>query len=112
MLIITPPLYCGRAKTINEISYADDQGVMQFLLRSLLAGAFKFDARGSQVLPKSMLKHFRQNLNFMSTLVCIGYGFGDLHINAVLREWLEFRSTAGSKSSAQSHKKCPRSCCI
>jgi hypothetical protein len=39
-----------------------------------------------------MLKHFRQNLNFVSTLVCIGYGFGDLHINAVLREWLEFTS--------------------
>ena len=36
---------------------------MQFLRRSLLAGAFKFDARGSQVLPRSMLKHFRENLN-------------------------------------------------
>src|SRR5262249_17836922 len=28
--------------------------------------------------------------SFVSTLVCIGYGFGDLHINTVLREWLEF----------------------
>jgi hypothetical protein len=82
----------GRAKTINEISYADDQGVMQFLRRSLLAGAFKFDERGTQVLPRSMLKHFRQNLNFVSTLICIGYSFSDLHINAVLREWLEFGS--------------------
>lgn len=80
----------GKAKTINEISYADDQGIMQFLRRTLLAGAFKFDVRGSQVLPKSMLRHFRQNLNFVSTLVCIGYSFGDHHINAVLREWLEF----------------------
>ena len=63
---------------------------MQFLRRSLLAGAFKFDARGSQVFPESMLKHFRENLNFVSTLVCIGYGFGGLHINTVLRQWLEF----------------------
>jgi hypothetical protein len=80
----------GRAKAINENAYADDQGVMQFLRKSLLAGAFKFDAKGSQVLPKRMLKYFHENLNFVSTLVCIGYGFGDLHINAVLREWLEF----------------------
>jgi hypothetical protein len=80
----------GRAKATNEICYPDDQGVMQFLRRSLLAGAFKFDERGQQVLPKRMLKHFRQNLNFVTTLVCIGYGFGDLHINVALKEWLEF----------------------
>jgi hypothetical protein len=80
----------GRAKALNEICYPDNNGVMQFLRKSLLAGAFKFDARGHQVLPKSMLKHFRENLNFVTTLVCIGYGFGDLHINVVLREWLEF----------------------
>jgi hypothetical protein len=79
----------GKVKTINEIAYADDQGLMQFLRRSLLAGAFKFDARGCQVLPKSMLKHFRENLNFVTNLVCIGYGFGDVHVNTVLREWLE-----------------------
>ncbi len=79
----------GKVKTINEIAYADDEGVMQFLRRSLLAGAFKFDARGNQVLPKSMVKHFRENLNFVTTLVCVGYGFGDVHVNTVLREWLE-----------------------
>ena len=82
----------GRAKAINEITYTDDTGEMQFLRRSLLAGAYKFDARGSQILPQSMLKHFRQSLNFVSRLVCIGYGFGDLHINGVLRDWLEFSS--------------------
>lgn len=37
-----------------------------------------------------MLKPFRENLNFLTTLVCIGYGFGDLHINIIIREWLEF----------------------
>jgi hypothetical protein len=85
------PGYPGvRAKAANEICYPDEQGVMQFLRRSLLAGAYKFDARSQQVLPKSMLKHFRENLNFVTTLVCIGYGFGDLHINLVIREWLEF----------------------
>jgi hypothetical protein len=82
----------GKVKALNEIAYADEQGEMQFLRRSLLAGAFKFDARRDQVLPKSMLKHFQQNLNFVTTLVCIGYSFGDVHVNTVFREWLELSS--------------------
>ena len=80
----------GRAKRINEIIYADDAGEMQFLRRSLLAGAYKFDARANQHLPKSVMKHFRQNLNFVSDLIAIGYSFGDAHINQAIREWLEF----------------------
>ena len=80
----------GRFAALNEIAYGDDDGVMQFLRRTLLAGAFKFDVRRSQVLPVRLLEHFRANLNFVERLVCIGYGFGDLHINTVLREWLDF----------------------
>ena len=76
----------------NEIIYADNSGEMQFLRRSLLAGAYKFDHRHSQVIPNEMLNYFRTNLNYLTTLVCIGYGFGDLHINQVIRDWLEFSS--------------------
>jgi hypothetical protein len=90
LFYLLPGASGGKAKGTNQITYADDEGVMQFLRRSLLAGAFKFDARGTQVLPMSMLKHFRDNLNFLTTLVCIGYGFGDIHINLVLRDWLAF----------------------
>ena len=75
----------------NEIVYADEKGEMQFLRRSLLAGAYKFNPRTSQVLPLPLLKHFRSNINFLQSLVCIGYGFGDSHVNQVIREWLEFR---------------------
>jgi hypothetical protein len=82
----------GRVKATNEIAYADDSGVMQFLRRSLLSGAYKFGTRSHQVLPKSMLRHFQANLNFVTNLICIGYGLGDLHINAIIREWLEFTS--------------------
>jgi hypothetical protein len=82
----------GRFKTTNEINYMDEQGVMQFLRRSLLAGAYKFHPNRSQVLPKSMLRHFRENLNFVTNLICIGYSFGDLHINTAMREWLEATS--------------------
>lgn len=87
-------LYNGIAsekiKATNEIAFADDTGEMQFLRRSLLAGAYKFHDRKDQVLPKQFLKHFRSNINFVSKLIIIGYGFGDLHINQVIREWLEF----------------------
>jgi hypothetical protein len=85
-----PSFLGGKARTINEITYADDTGEMQFLRRSLLAGAYKFDTRQLQVLPMGMLNAFRVNLNFVTKLVCIGYGFGDHHINLVMREWLEF----------------------
>ena len=102
----------ARANTTNEIAYADDDGEMQFLRRSLLAGAFKFDARGQQVLPLSMLKHFRQNLNFVTNLVCIGYSFGDVHINAVLREWLNSRRTGASKWSIRRFETFRRFSCI
>ncbi len=79
----------GRANTMNVITYADDQGIMQFLRQSLLAGAYKFDKRFSQTLPMSMMKHFQDNINFVTHLVCIGYSFGDVHVNQVIREWLE-----------------------
>jgi hypothetical protein len=82
----------GRVNTTNEIAYADQSGEMQFLRRSLLAGAYKFDTRRSQVLPHAILRQFEVNINFVSRLVCVGYGFGDLHINSVIRQWLEFTS--------------------
>jgi len=80
------------ARTINEITYADEVGEMQFLRRSLLAGAFKFDNRFSQVLPFRILDNFKSCIERVSKLVCIGYGFGDAHINGIIRTWLE-RST-------------------
>ena len=73
----------------NEIVYADETGEMQFLRRSLLAGAYKFNPKTSQALPLPLLNHFRSYINFLQSLVCIGYGFGDNHINQVMREWLE-----------------------
>ena len=76
-------------KATNEITYADETGMMQFLQRSLMVGAHKFDNRHGQVLPKGFLKQFESKINFVSTLICIGYGFGDMHINRVLRDWLE-----------------------
>lgn len=98
----------GRARGINEIIYADDTGEMQFLRRSLLAGAYKFDARANQHLPKSVMKHFRQNLNFVSDLVAVGYSFGDAHINQAVREWLEFSADRHLEIVAPSIAERPR----
>ena len=77
-------------RATNEIAYADQSGELQFLRRSLLAGVFKFDSRRTQVLPKRLLEHFGSYLNYITTLVCIGYGFGDDHVNLIIRDWLEF----------------------
>jgi hypothetical protein len=98
----------GRAKGVNEIIYADDAGEMQFLRRSLLAGAYKFDARANQTLPKSLLKHFRQNMNFVTELVCIGYSFGDVHINLAIRDWLEFSADRRLEIVAPGIEEIPR----
>ena len=77
----------GSITARNEIIYADESGEMQFLRRSLLVGAHKFDQNHSQVIPNEMLGYFSTNLNYLTTLACIGYGFGDQHINQVVREW-------------------------
>lgn len=77
------------ANVINQIAYADAQGEMQFLRRSILAGAFKFNARVQQVLPHRVLDEFRLRIGHLQRLVAIGYGCGDDHINTVVREWLE-----------------------
>ncbi|WP_333612703.1 hypothetical protein [Brevundimonas bullata] len=79
----------GQFRVLNEIAYANDAGEMQFLRRTLLAGAFKFDTRSNQVLPRQLLDVFRGRLDAVGKLVCIGYGFGDLHINDIIRRWLE-----------------------
>jgi len=89
LLYSDPRLPGGAVKATNEITYADDQGVMQFLRRTHLAGAFKYDQGYSQVLPLAFLEHFRNYLNRVTTLICIGYSFGDAHINEGLRNWLE-----------------------
>ena len=79
----------GKIHASNEIAYADQAGEMQFLRRTLLAGAFKFDDRGTQVLPKRFLQLFKSHLNWVKRLLSVGYSFGDTHINQVIREWLE-----------------------
>ena len=78
-------------RATNEIVYADKFGEIQFLRRTPLAGAFKFQKGHSQVIPQQFLTNFEGSLNHLSTLVCIGYSFGDYHVNDAIRAWLELR---------------------
>jgi hypothetical protein len=80
----------GKARVVNELPYTDEMGVEQFLRRTLLAGAQKFDKRFSQTLPQKMLEIFRSCIHYVEKLYVIGYSFGDAHIDLVLRNWLEF----------------------
>jgi hypothetical protein len=107
LLYYAPDYPGGKVKTINEIAYADEAGIMQFLRRTLLSGAFKFDQRSTQVLPPAFLKQFRHYLLHVSHLICIGYGCGDVHINQVLREWLEFTGDRKLELVGPGTKACP-----
>jgi hypothetical protein len=78
-----------KAPTTNIIMCDDANDNTVLLNRSILAGAVKFDGRGSQVIPNRYLDIFDSALLWVKHLICIGYGFGDLHINAKLRWWLD-----------------------
>jgi len=73
----------------NAIIYHDDKGELQFLRRSLLAGARKYDQRSSQDVPKKMLEVFKSYLNYVENLIVIGYSFGEFHIDSIILGWLE-----------------------
>ena len=79
----------GIVRVANEIVYEDAEGEMQFLRRSLLGGMFKFQGRHDQNVPKELFGYFESTLDHLSALICIGYGFGDAHVNKAIREWLE-----------------------
>jgi len=74
----------------NGLVYEDAGGALQFLKRSIVSGVFKFiPERSEQVLPPAWMNWFRNYLAQVNTLAVVGYGLGDIHINTVLREWLE-----------------------
>lgn len=96
--------HAGKARIINEIAYTDESGQEQFLQRTLLAGAQKFNMRFSQRLPQKVLEIFRSHIDYVQKLYVVGYSFGDAHIDLVLRNWLE-RSGARSIVIADPRRK-------
>jgi hypothetical protein len=49
----------------------------------------RFDPKYRQELPTRLLDSFKGCVNNLSTLISIGYSFGDHHINSVIRGWIE-----------------------
>lgn len=82
----------GEFRVKNEIVYADTMGEAQFLRRTLLAGAQKFSSKYAQTLPQRMIELFKSYINYVDDLYIVGYSFGDLHVDKIIREWLEFSS--------------------
>lgn len=80
-------------RATNHISYYDDTNVLQFLRKSLLSGAYKFDQRNKQTAPIEYLELFRSNIKRIDELIVIGYSFSDFHIDSVIRDWLTFTSS-------------------
>ena len=82
----------GYVIATNEIAYEDAEGEMQFLRRTPLAGSHKFHGQSYQTVPHELLTCVGNSLLYISRLICIGYGFGDYHVNQVIRTWLEDRA--------------------
>lgn len=83
----------ARIRTIQMLTLKDSDGVEQFFDRSLITGALKFEEahRGRRAL-HTFFNKFKTDILQLQELICIGYSFGDLHINKIMSEWLR-RST-------------------
>jgi hypothetical protein len=79
-------------KANEEIIVLDSVNEMQFLRKSVLSGAFKFRKGTPSKVPKMTLDLFKSYVNYAEELLVMGYGFGDDHINRIMRDWLEFTS--------------------
>jgi len=77
-----------QTRTVRELLVKDVTGEIQFLRRSLLSGANKFKGSFEQIAPGKFLEEFKERIKTVTQLDVIGYGFGDAHINDILKEWL------------------------
>lgn len=77
-------------KCTNEITYFDDNNVLQFLRMTIMSGKHKYASRVSHNMDDWFFKVFKGHINFVKDLYCIGYSFQDRHINSVIYDWLVF----------------------
>lgn len=74
----------------NEITYNDEKGILQFLRMTIMSGKHKFSKQIQHNLDDWFLKIFSGHINHVDHLYCIGYSFGDSHINDVIYKWVCF----------------------
>jgi len=75
-------------RSINEIQVTDENGELQFLRRTLLAGKFKFSKEITQNAPKELILLFEEKINDFENLIIIGYSLGDSNINEIIKKWV------------------------
>jgi len=81
---IDAPHYYAHGKPVkvaSEIVVSDYEGVMQFLLPSILSGDAKFSPATYDGKGEPKMAHFSAGIENLDELYIIGYGFGDAHIN-------------------------------
>lgn len=83
-----------RYKVINEICTRDAAGEIQFLCKTPVAGTLKFDRQMTYNAPVEFIEFFERKLDDFETLVVIGYGWGDAHVNRPIEAWLARRPQA------------------
>ncbi|WP_438393627.1 hypothetical protein [Caballeronia sp. DA-9] len=94
-------------RAINENIYIDSHGEIQFLRNTLLSGAHKFTPQAHQLAPPEFMELFRRYVNYASELICIGYGFGDRHIDETLVDWLSLSGDRQLKIVNPGMSNCP-----
>lgn len=79
----------AKIRMVNELGVYDSNNEFQFLRRSLLSGAHKFQDHNNQIIPIGFLNLFQKRLDQIDDLTVIGYSFGDGHINLIINNWLK-----------------------
>ena len=76
-------------RSIEMLTLKDSMGLEHFFDRSLITGALKFQEKSSGKRALWVFfEKFKVDIFYIKELVCIGYGFGDLHINNIISGWL------------------------
>lgn len=76
-------------RSVEMMTLKDSRDEEQFFDRSIITGAFKFQGvRNSSQILTLMFQQFKTAIYSVQELICVGYGFGDLHVNEVMAKWL------------------------
>lgn len=89
-LISNDPTIKQGVKCTNEITYYDENNVLQFLRMTIMSGKHKYSSKVSHNMDDWFFKIFKGHINYVNELYCIGYSFQDKHINSVVYDWLAF----------------------
>lgn len=87
-LILNDPTIKEGVKCTNEITYYDEDNILQFLRMTIMSGKHKYSSRVSHNMDDWFFKIFKGHINYIKDLYCIGYSFQDRHINNVIYDWL------------------------